>query len=50
MELVTENILNIDDLEGNHLETLLSLAEKVGNALLTENRELNQHNIIELDL
>lgn len=45
-----ENILNIDNLEVHHLETLLSLAAKVGNALLTENREWNQLNIIELDL
>lgn len=47
LEEMKEKILNLDNMEENSLETSLSLAAEVGNALLTENKHLKQK-IVEL--
>lgn len=49
IEEIEQKISKIEDLENNDLETSLSLAAEVGNALLIENQELKQ-NVFDLKL
>lgn len=48
IEDMKTKILNMDNMEVNPLETSLSLAAEVGNALLIENKDLKQK-IVELN-